>query len=54
LFAPPASRYIAKKTEAMAPNRVPTAPERKLASGRRIFGGTGWGLPGGRVVIHSE
>src|SRR5260221_2401953 len=54
LFAPLASRYIAKKIEAIEPKRVPTAPEKKLASGRRSAGGTGGLLPAGRVVIHRE
>src|SRR3989442_984184 len=54
LFAPVASRYIAKKIEAIEPKRVPTAPERKLASGRSTAGGTGGALPGGRVDIHRE
>src|SRR5229473_8163062 len=54
LFAPLASRYIAKKIEAIEPKRVPTAPEKKLASGRSTAGGTGGALPGGRVDIHRE
>src|SRR2546426_1336279 len=52
LFAPLASRYIAKKIEAIEPKRVPTAPERKLASGRSTAGGTGGAPPGGRGGIH--
>src|SRR2546430_16977001 len=54
LFAPLASRYIAKKIEAIEPNMVPTAPEKKLAKGRRSDGGSGGLLPGGRVGIHRE
>src|SRR2546430_15316707 len=52
LFAPLASRYIAKKIEAIEPKRVPTAPEKKLAAGRSTAGGTGGGLPGGRGDNH--
>src|SRR5438046_9443509 len=52
LFAPLASRYIAKKIEAIEPKRVPTAPEKKLASGRSTAGGTGGALPAARVDIH--
>src|SRR2546427_11180733 len=51
LFAPLASRYIAKKIEAIEPKRVPTAPEKKLASGRSTAGGTGGALPAGRGVL---
>src|SRR4051795_5900560 len=54
LFAPLASRYIAKKIEAIAPKSVPTAPEKKLARGRSSAGGTGGALSAGRVVIHRE
>jgi hypothetical protein len=54
LFAPLASRTIAKKIEAIEPKRVPTAPEKKLAAGRSTAGGTGGALPGGRVDIHRE
>src|SRR5207244_11201309 len=54
LFAPLASRYIAKKIEAIEPKRAPTAPEKKLGSGRSTAGGTGGALPGGRVDIHRE
>src|SRR5436853_7401288 len=54
LFAPLASRYIAKKIEAIEPKRVPTAPEKKLASGRRTAGGRGRALPAGRVDINRE
>jgi hypothetical protein len=52
LFAPLASRYMAKKIEAIEPKRVPTAPEKKLASGRRAAGGTDGTLPGGRRVCY--
>src|SRR5437879_12193997 len=51
LFAPLASRYIAKKIEAIEPKRVPTAPEKKLASGRSTAGGTGGALPAARGAI---
>src|SRR2546423_13897374 len=47
LFAPLASRYIAKKIEAIEPKRVPTAPEKKLASGRSTAGGNRGGAPAG-------
>src|SRR2546427_11182999 len=43
LFAPLASRYTAKKIEAIEPKRVPTAPAKKLASGRSTA--RGWSLP---------
>ena len=41
-----------EEDRAIEPKRVRTAPEKKLASGRRAAGGTGGPLPGGRRVCY--
>ena len=41
-----ASRYIAKKIDAIAPNIVPTTPESTPAAGRTADAGSGSRVPG--------